>query len=148
MERILVGTSPRNGAFAALTRAISLARRIGAKVHVLFVTPPPGGDGRNGPGLAEADDRRRLRLMVERAQEQGVGIEYFVSEGSYEEEVIRFARDRKITLFVSESADGEGRGSERDAQSLKRILHGISCRVELVSPRKDETQTQAKGEAT
>lgn len=148
MERILVGTSPRNGAFAALARAISLASRINAKVHVLFVNPPPGGDGRNGPSLTQPDDDGRLRRMVQQAQEQGVGIEYFVSEGSYEEEVIRFAHDRKITLLVSESADGDGRGSERDAQSLRRILHGISCRVELVSPRKDESQTQAKGEAT
>uniref|UniRef100_I2PYL0 Universal stress family protein n=1 Tax=Desulfovibrio sp. U5L TaxID=596152 RepID=I2PYL0_9BACT len=142
MERILIGATPRNGAFAALTRAISLARRIGAKVHVLFVTPGPGPDGRPGPGTD--GDGGRLRLMVQRAQEQGVGIEYFVSEGGYEEEVIRFARDRKITLLVAESADGDGRPAE--AQSLKRILHGISCRVELVSPRRSETQTQ--GEAT
>lgn len=146
MERILVGATPRHGAFAALTRAISLARRIGAKVHVLFVTPGP--DGRPGPAIPPgADgDGGRLRLLVQRAQEQGVGIEYFVSEGGYEEEVIRFARDRKITLLVAESADGEGRPAE--AQSLKRILHGISCRVELVSPRRSETQSQPQGEAT
>jgi nucleotide-binding universal stress UspA family protein len=145
MERILVSMTPRHGAFAALTRAISLAKRISAKVHVLFVNPPPEGEARNAPPMAEADDRRRLRLMVQQAQEEGVGIEHFVTEGNYEEEVIRFARDRKITLLVSESADGEGRTSERDAQSLRRILHGISCRVELVTPRKDETATQGKG---
>jgi len=68
-----------------------------------------------------------------------------VTQGSYEEEVIRFARDRKITLLVSESAEGEGRNSERDAQSLQRILHGISCRVELVSPRGEQTATQGTG---
>lgn len=141
MEHILVGMAPRCGAFAALTRAISLAKRINAKVSVLFVTPPPDGEARDTPPLAACDVGRRLRLMVQQAQEQGVGIEYFVTQGNYEEEVIRFARDRKITLLVSESTDGEGRASERDSQSLRRILHGISCRVELVTPRRDETAT-------
>ena len=141
MERILVGMTPRHGAFAALTRAISLAKRIDAKVHVLCVAGTPGGESHGSPPMAEADDRKRLRFMVQQAQEEGVGIEYFVTEGNYEEEVIRFARDRKITLLVSESADGEGRQSERDAQSLRLILHGIACRVELVTPRKDETAT-------
>ena len=150
MERILVGTSPRHGAFAALTRALSLAKRIDAKVHVLFVNQQRTGGGRGAAAKAEAetDERRRLRLMVQQAQEEGVGIDSFVTEGNYEEEVIRFARDRKITLLVSESADREGRASEREAQSLRRILHGISCRVELVTPRRDETATQGKGWAT
>lgn len=145
MERILVSMTPRHGAFAALNRALSLAKRISAKVYVLFVTPPPEGIARNTPPLTEAADRNRVRLMVQQAQAEGVGIEYFVTEGDYEEEVIRFARDRKITLLVSESADGEGRASEREAQSLRRILHGIPCRVELVTPRGNETATQGKG---
>jgi nucleotide-binding universal stress UspA family protein len=145
MERILVGTSPRHGAFAALPRAISLAKRIKAKVFLLYVAPSRDGEHADASPTVEADDHGRLRLMVQKGQEDGVGIEYFVTEGGYEEEVIRFARDRKITLLVSESADGEGRNSERDAQSLQRILHGISCRVELVSPRGDQTATQGTG---
>lgn len=150
MERILVGTSPRHGAFAALTRAISLAKRIDAKVHVLFVNPPRTGGGRGAAAQTEVetDERRRLRLMVQRAQEEGVGIDSFVTEGNYEEEVIRFAHDRKITLLVSESTDGDGRTSERESQSLRLILHGISCRVELVSPRREQTATQGTGLAT
>ncbi|WP_300156872.1 universal stress protein [Solidesulfovibrio sp.] len=148
MERILVGMTPRHGAFAALTRALSLAKRIGAKVHVLYVTEGPEDNTRATPPLAAADDRGRVRLMVERAQEEGVGVECFVTEGDFEEEVIRFARDRRITLLVSESADGEGRASEREAQSLRRILHGVSCRVELVTPRREPNETQTKGEAT
>jgi nucleotide-binding universal stress UspA family protein len=148
MERILVGTSPRRGAFSALTRAISLAKRIQAKVHVLFVAPPPEGNAPGAASLAEPDDRRRLRLMVRQASEEGVGIEYFVAEGNYEEEVIRFAREHRITLLVWEATDGDGGPSERGSQSLRQILHGIACRVELVSPRKDETATQGKGEAT
>lgn len=148
MERILVGTSPRQRAFSALTRAISLAKRIRAKVHVLFVVPAPEGNIAPAPALAESDERRRLRLMVQQAQEEGVGIEYFLAEGNYEEEVIRFARERKITLLVVESADGEGLAAEQEAQSQKRILHGISCRVELVSPRRAATATQEKGSAT
>ena len=132
MERILVGTSPRQGAFSALTRAISLAKRIRATVHVLFVSPPPARECADAPQLAAPDDCRRLRLMVQKAQEEG----------------IRFARDRKITLLVLEGTEGEGRTLEQDSLSLKRILHGISCRIEVVSPRRSEAATQGKGSAT
>ncbi len=148
MERILVGTSPRQGAFSALARAISLAKRINARVHVLFVSPPSGGAATATEDEDAPAEHRRLRLMAQQAAQEGVGIECFVTRGNYEDEVIRFAREHKITLLVSESADGEGRTSERDGQSLKQILHGIACRVELVSPRRDETATQGNGEAT
>lgn len=144
MERILVGTSPRQGAFRALARAISLAKRIDARVHVLFVSPPSDG---LPPGQA-SPEHRRLRLMAQQAAREGVGIECFVTQGHYEEEVIRFAREHRITLLVSESTGGDGVGAQRDGQSLKQILHGIACRVELVSPRGDETATQGNGEAT
>ncbi len=147
-EHILVGMTPRHGAFGALSRAVALAKRISARVYVLFVTAPPDGEARATPPLDGALARRRLRLVVERAQEEGVSIEWFVAEGNYEEAVIRFARDRRITLLVVETADGEGRQPEREAQSLRQILHRVSCRVELVTPRKDETATQAKGKAT
>lgn len=146
MEHILVCMTPRHGAFGALGRAVALARRIAAKVSVLFVTDPP--EGQATPPLAEVEARRQLRLLVERARSEGVAIEWFVAEGNYEEEVIRFANDRKVTLLVAETTDAEGRQSERETQSLRQILHRVSCRVERVSPRKDETATQPKGKAT
>ena len=148
MEHILVCMTPRHGAFGALGRAVALAKRITAKVSVLFVAAPPESQGQTTPPLAEMEARRRLRLLVERARSEGVAIEWFVAEGNYEEEVIRFARDHKVTLLVSETTDAEGRQSERETQSLRQILHRVSCRVELVSPRKDETATQEKGKAT
>ncbi|MGD9610139.1 MAG: universal stress protein [Desulfovibrionaceae bacterium] len=148
MERILVGTSPRQGASSALTRAISLAKRIKATVHVLFVTTPAEGEIAGTTAGTATEERRRLRLMVQQAQEEGVGIQCFMAEGDYAEEVVRFARDRKITLLVTAAVDGDGRISEQDSQAQKRILHGISCRVELVSPRREETPTQGKGSAT
>ncbi|MFU2210019.1 MAG: universal stress protein [Desulfovibrio sp.] len=146
MEHILVCMTPRHGAFGALGRAVALARRIPAKVSVLFVTAPP--EGQATPPLAEVEARRQLRLLVERARSEGVAIEWFVAEGIFEDEVIRFVKDRKVTLLVAETTDAEGRQSERETQSLRQILHRVSCRVELVSPRKDETATQPKGKAT
>jgi nucleotide-binding universal stress UspA family protein len=148
MERILVGTSPRHGALSALTRAISLAKRIEARVHVLFVAPPEGNVPSGLPDDKALAEQRRLRLLAQQAAQEGVGVESFMTEGAYEEEVIRFAREHRITLLVLESGDGDGRGAQRDDQSLKQILHGISCRVELVSPRRDETATLGNGEAT
>lgn len=139
MERILVPMTQRRGAFEALARALSLARRIPARVFVLFVVEGDQPERPVVPPLDETEDRRRARLMLERAQADGVAVDSFVAEGAFEEEVIRFAKENRITLLVAENAGAEQRVAERESQSLREIRHRISCRVEVVTPRPDET---------
>lgn len=134
MERILVPMTPKKAAFEALSRALSLARRIPARVFALYVT---GGDEdarAPTPPLAAAEDRKRVRFMIERARERGVTVDSFVAEGVFEAEVVRFAAENRITLVVLESANGDPRNAERDAQSLREIRHRAACRVEAVTP--------------
>jgi hypothetical protein len=108
--------------------------------------PPPGRTA----GTAEKHStsggvRERLELLIELAKSEGVRVDYFISEGGYEEEVIRFIDQNRITLLVAESPGEANYNSEREFAQISRIRHRIACRVELVSPRK--TQNLSKGES-
>ncbi len=128
----------RHGAWGAWSRAISLARRINARVFVLLVFTPGEDGGGNGENGAGESVRHRLELLIELAKSDGISIDYFVSEGNYEEEVIQFADHNRITLMVAEPSDGSSRHHERESLSFQKIRHRINCRMELVSPRKPQ----------
>lgn len=139
MERILVSMGARHEAWEAWTRAVSLAKRIKAGVYALLVLPPAEGTlkaNSNRDSLGPL--KKRLELLIESAEMEGVHVNYFVTEGCYEEEVIRFIEHNRITLFVAEPSDGETRVPERDFPSLQKIRHRIKCRVEVVIPRKNQ----------
>ena len=138
MERILVSMSVRNGAWEAWSRAISLAKRIDARVYALLVLSPSSSPGGGLHEKEPASVRRRLELLIELAKSEGARIDYFISEGEYEEEVIQFVDHNKITLFVAEAMEGENRNTDRGASHVRKILHRVRCRVELVSSRKDQ----------
>lgn len=137
MERILVSMHGAHGSWAALSRAVSLAKRIDAWVYVLLVR---ASSARKEDGLpsTERTMRRQLELFIESAKAEGIHIDQFVAEGAYEEEVIHFVDNHRITILVAETGNGDGRSGERESASLRKIRHRISCRVELVSPRKNE----------
>jgi len=124
----------RHGAFEALSRAVSLSRRMAAKVYVLMVAPPGGESA--GAGCCQVQVRRRLELMTEEARAKGVAIERYDTEGAYDEEVIRFVREHKISLLVVESSEGDHRQSGWSELEFQNIRHRIACRVERVSPRR------------
>ncbi len=137
MERILVSMSARQGAWEAWSRAISLAKRIDAKVYALLVVSPTAST----KGCVREQDgggvRKRLDLLIELAKSEGIPIDYFISEGKYEDEVVQFVDQNKITLLVAELPDGEQCRADWGDASIHKIRHRVRCRVELVSPRKN-----------
>jgi nucleotide-binding universal stress UspA family protein len=147
MERILVSMSAHHGAWGAWSRAISLAKRIEARVYALLVMPrgAKGVIGRHADNEAVLAVRKRLELLIETAKLDGVRIDFFISEGSYEEEVIRFIEDNKITMLVVEQRDSEMRLSDRELAHIQKIRHRIRCRVELVTPRKTQELERKEG---
>jgi len=132
MERILTGIDSRRPCLDALVRALCLGPRIAARVSVLVVFPPgkPEGADKDGTLL------RSVKAEIESAKAVGANVELFVAEGRYEQEIMSAARQLKTTLLVACASGGDGEGGEREAESLGRILHGVDCRVELVSARK------------
>lgn len=137
MERILISMDARHGSWGAWGRAISLARRIEARVFALLVFPSEGVAGADGEAATGESIRHHLELQIELAKADGISIDYFVSEGNYEEEVIKFADHNRITLMIAEPPYGENRHSDRET-SLQKIRHRVRCRMELVSPRKSQ----------
>jgi nucleotide-binding universal stress UspA family protein len=143
MERILVCMDGTHGAWEALSRSIALAGRIDARISVLRVLPLPPSAG--GAAKAEEAVRDRLELRIEAAKAEGVRIQHFVAEGAFEEEVIRFVEHDRTTLLVVEASDGEGRSQDAESTWLQRVRHRVSCRVEVVSPKKNVNLQTHKG---
>lgn len=146
MERILVCMDGAHGGWEALSRSIALAGRIDAQVSVLRVLPPQLV---GAAAFSEDAVKNRLELCIEAAKSEGVRIQHFVAEGGFVEEVIRFVEHDRTTLLVVEAMDGDGRGDGRsqDVESswLQRIRHRVSCRVEVVSPKKNVNLQTHKG---
>ena len=136
MENILVAIDGKHSAWEALSRASSLARRVHVQLSVLLVVPPASRNLSFAEVQLEATVRERLELMLEAIKAEGIRINYFVTEGSYEEEVIAFVLNNRVTLLVYEATDGDARCADRDSLSLRSIRHRISCRVEVVAPKK------------
>ena len=144
MERILVSMNCRSGSWGAWSRAISLAGRIDAKLCALLVLPPPVKGAGTKEHNAPCGTRERLELLIETAKSEGARIDYFISEGNYEEEVIRFVEQNRITLVVADCPDEENPHVERELAQIRKIQHRVACRVELVSPRKMQNLQQRR----
>ena len=136
MERILVSMDSAVYGQEAVRRGIALAKRIAAELNILVVLPPDSSGARSGtlPELM----KNRLDLVRRWAQEEGLSLGCYVTVGRYEQEVVRFVRDHRITLMVTESSFGESRANERD-HVIEAIRHRIPCRLELVSPKKQRS---------
>jgi len=132
MERILVGIDASHPFWEALDRALCLGPRIQARVGVLVVFPSTEGKGREA-GQAIL---RRVESEIAAATATGANVELYVTEGRFEQELISAARQLKTTLLVAAAAGRDEQGGERETENLGRILAGVDCRVELVSPKK------------
>ncbi|MEZ0575789.1 universal stress protein [Halodesulfovibrio aestuarii] len=136
MESILVAIDGKHGAWGALSRACALAKRMDVKLNVLLVVPPVERALSRAEQQVEEDVRVRLGLNIEAAKSEGICINYFLAEGSYDNEVIEFINNNKISLLVHEIPEEDARSPERYYSTLHSIRHRVSCRVEILVPKK------------
>lgn len=136
MEKILIAIDCKHGAWEALYHACSLAKRIRAQINVLFIVPPASENLSTIEKTLQEDMRKRLSMHIEQFKSEGIMINLFMTEGSYEDEIIRFIRHNRITLMLHESRERDGRSVYRHDSALSSLRHRISCRVEIVSPKK------------
>ncbi len=139
----IINQDETGGFLAAVYRAIHLAERIKANVHILLVwhqepvSPPAGAF----TGLEEAAIKH-LELMIEKARSNGVSVHYYVSNGNFEDEVIRFVAEKKITLLILGLPYGDSENSEEFNKALYAIRQNVRCAIELV--RRKESLTWRK----
>ncbi|MCL2457806.1 MAG: universal stress protein [Desulfobulbus sp.] len=136
MENILVAVDGRHGAWEALSHACSLVKRIQAVLYVLLVMPPATGKERAGDESGRQSVRKRLDLHLATAKAEGLIINYFMTEGQYEDEVINFVNHHKIALLVHETRGKNARSAARDAAVLRALRHRLTCKMEVVAPMK------------
>jgi len=111
------------GFMGAVYRAIHLAERIKAGVHILSVS--------DQSDLTDPEEaaKKYLELLIETARADGITINYYTIKGIFEDEVIWFVRENKITLLVLGIPDGV---SESFKKSLGKIRQNVNCTIELV----------------
>jgi len=135
MEKILVAIDSRRTSWEAVYHACSLAKRIHVQLNVLMVLPT--GPQQGFDIEAESGKRRRIELLVESAKAEGVTVNFFIAEGSYEDEVISFINRNNITMLVLQQDDGSGPNTSRELTTLRSLQHRITCKMEIVAPRKE-----------
>ena len=139
MKKILVAVDGKHAAWEAFYHACSLAKRIDVQLNVLLVNPPGGRPLSRTEIEMKEEIRQKIELLIEAAKADGIKLNYYVTEGIYDDEVISFINNNKITLLVYETLEGETRpGNKELASSLRTLRHRISCTIEVVAPKKTQ----------
>jgi len=127
MERILVGVGPHTRHLWAAVHALGLAKRMNARVSVLLVQEPSQEEDRR-----RSSYRQSLESFIDQARAEGLAVEYYLSQGDYVDELVRFVEEHRITLLVVDQP-GTRRGASPDSGSLiDNIRHRVDCRIEVV----------------
>ena len=137
MERILVTVTGHIQDVSALARGLSLARRLRGTLFVLATSHGPGTrcpDG--GTHIPNQEVEERLRLLVERARAENLAVEVYVAEGRFDEAVVRFCKEHRITLWIVGVPGKEDRGSGKRMVDIHKIRHRVGCPVEMVHPKR------------
>jgi len=133
MEKILVAMNPARTNFCGGIHALNLAKRIKARVFFLLVFPPSSKEMR--PPLVEGIEvsiKKRLESLIEEGRSDGIAVDYYLAHGDYEDELVSFIQENRITLLVVEFASEPGDSPETFKDFLDKIRHRINCRIEVV----------------
>jgi nucleotide-binding universal stress UspA family protein len=137
MKKILVAIDGKHAAWEALSHACSLAKRIDIQLNVLLVNPPDRTPLSRTAIEATDEIRKKLELLIEAAKREGIMVNYYITEGAYDDEVIGFINNHKIKLLVYETLEGDTRTvSKESAASLRTLRHRVACTIEVVVPKK------------
>jgi len=136
MERILVGMDPNEGSLWAGIHGLNLAKRINAKVSFLLVIEPSTDKAKEALQEQRKDSMMKsLGPIIEQGREEGIGVDYFVTYGNYDNEVVRFIKENKITILVVGLRPDQRGPSGNFADLLEKVRHRIDCRIEVVSEK-------------
>ena len=125
MENILVAVGPQHPNTWAALHAVALARRMKARVNFLLVLAP----GEEGDAGVQAPYRQELEEFIRQLRSEGLMVDYYISQGDYEEELVRFVEEHGVSLLVMDSP-GKGRGES--VSLVEKIRHRVNCRIEVV----------------
>jgi nucleotide-binding universal stress UspA family protein len=136
MERILVAMDPLHTHLFAGIHALNLAKRINARVSFLLVFP---GSTMQSSNPTENENafavKKNVEALIEEARSDGITVDYYAASGNYENELVNFVHENRVSLLVVESAAGQGDSGEAARHFLDRLRHRIDCRIEVVNEK-------------
>jgi nucleotide-binding universal stress UspA family protein len=145
MEKILVGLDPGKTSLWAAVHALNLAKRIQARLYFLLVidTAAKGSD-ESLMRQIEVSIKTSLESLIQEGISEGIPVDYYITYGQYDNELVKFVKENRITMLVVGSPTSQEGRLEDFNNLLEKIRHRIDCRIEVVHERAVKT-TRKKG---
>ena len=146
MERILVGLDTAEGSLWSGIHALNLAKRIDAKVSFLLVIDPDIDKHKKAlQDQRKAHMSKSLGALIEQGRDEGISVDYFVTYGKFDVEIVKFIKENRITmLVVGLPADQKG-SSGHFSELLEKVRHRIDCRIEVVHEKNLKPAQRRRG---
>ncbi len=138
MVKLLVGIDAKMTGLWSVVYALNLAKRMDIKIAILFVSDaasssPSPAAGQEQPEKEDTSIKRRLEKLITDGRSEGISIDYYLADGSYKEEVIKFIKEKGITLLVVDFPYADRKeASEKLPELLGEIKLRTNCRIEVV----------------
>jgi len=149
LNKILVPYDGSKQSIKALSRAMELAHNLDSEIFLFSVVyvdyiSPPGMLGlirtksekdviRKWAKAVKADTEKTLQIAVKRCDENGISASYNISQGNVANEILNFAKKKRISLIVMGSQGLHGIGKIMILGSVSRkVSEQSKCPVLLV----------------
>lgn len=145
MEKILVGLYPGKTSLWAAVHALNLSKRINARLFFLLVIDHEAkGSDQSLMHQAKASMKSNLETLIEEGISNGTPVNYYITYGQYDNELVKFVKENKITMLVVGSPTPRDERFDDFEDLLEKIRHRIDCRVEVVHEK--TVKKQRKGD--
>ena len=145
MEKILVGLYPGKTSLWAAVHALSLSKRINARLYFLLVIDPRSKESdKSLMRQVENSIKSSLESLIEEGISDGIPVNYYITYGQYDNELVKFVRENKITMLVVGSPTSQEGRLDDFEDLLEKIRHRIDCRIEVV--HKKTVKKRRKGD--
>ncbi|MCJ7539483.1 MAG: universal stress protein [Desulfobacterales bacterium] len=147
MKKILVGLDPGKTSLWAALHALNLAKRIQARLYFLLIIDPAAkGSDESLMRQIEASMRESLESLIQEGLSEGIPVNYYITYGQYDNEIVKFVKENRITMLVVGSPSDHRHALSEDFNNLlERIRHRIDCRIEVVH-EKTVKKSKKRGE--
>jgi nucleotide-binding universal stress UspA family protein len=146
MEKILVGLDPGKTSLWAAVHALNLSKRINARLYFLLVIDNAAkGSDESLMRHIETSMKSSLESLIEEGISEGIPVDYYITYGQYDNELVKFVKENKITMLVVGSPTSQDRRLEDFDDLLEKIRHRIDCRIEVVHEKTVKTTKKRGG---
>lgn len=149
LTKILVPYDGSKYSVKALTKAMELSHNLDSEIFLFSVVyvdyiSPPGILGftrtksekeaiKKWTESVRADAEKMLKLAVKRCDEKGISVSYNITQGNIANEILSFAKRKRISLIVIGSHGLHGIGKLKTLGSVSRkVSEQAKCPILLV----------------